>query len=285
MSGPAPHQRLVVLLAAGTLLLPAPELLAQPLSGRTPGGIHYEVSGEGEVLVLVHAFSLDRRMWAGQVGAWEGQFRVIRYDLRGHGLSAPPSAPYRGLDDLRELLDHLGVSEASFIGLSAGAELAVNFALVHPGRVRRLVLAGPGLGGFRAPPMPWFAPIGEALAAGAHERAAALWAASPMMRLHRAVADTARVAGWARENWRLWSYQRLERPPEPPAIDRLGELRSPVLVVVGERDEPHIHEVARLLQAGVRGATLVVVPGAGHLVSLDAPGEFNRLVDRFLAGG
>ena len=113
----------------------------QSAKGTSSAGLSYEATGSGDPVVLIHAFSVDRRMWAPQVAALEGRFRVIRYDLRGHGQSAPPSAPYAAYDDLRSVLDALKVDRATLIGLSSGAEIATDFALANPGRVRRLVLA------------------------------------------------------------------------------------------------------------------------------------------------
>ena len=92
------------------LLIPA-AAGAQVTSGTSPAGLFYEASGSGEPVVLIHAFSVDRRMWAPQIAALEGRFQVIRYDLRGHGKSAPPSAPYAPHEDLRSVLDALGVAE------------------------------------------------------------------------------------------------------------------------------------------------------------------------------
>ena len=75
------------------LLIPA-AAGAQVTSGTSPASVFYETSGSGEPVVLIHAFSVDRRMWVPQITALEGRFQVIRYDLRGHGNSAAPSAPY-----------------------------------------------------------------------------------------------------------------------------------------------------------------------------------------------
>src|SRR6266540_3671492 len=142
---------------AATLLIASPAL-AQPVTGTTPTGIFYEVSGAGEPVVFIHAFSVDRRMWARQVASFESRFRIVRYDLRGHGRSAAPSGPYAGYEDLREVLDTLRIPRATLVGLSAGSEVATNFALAYPNRVTRLILASPGLGGYRIPPLPWAPP-------------------------------------------------------------------------------------------------------------------------------
>jgi 3-oxoadipate enol-lactonase len=77
----------------------------------------------------------------------------------------------------------------------------------------------------------------------------------------------------------------LERLPETPASARLGEIAVPTLIVVGEQDIPDVHAHSGAIEAGVRGATRVVLPGSGHLPHLEAPLAFNRLVHEFLAKG
>lgn len=271
-----------VVTALSVLLLSGCADAVHTVSGTTSTGLFYEASGSGEPVVLIHAFSLDRRMWAPQVAAFQDRFRVIRYDLRGHGRSVAPTEPYTGFDDLRSLLDTLGITRASLVGLSAGSELAINFAIAYPERVTRLVLAAPGLGGYAAPRLLWFLPVLDALADGDAERAARRWAETPIMALHTNVAATDTVTSMVMDNARLWTYRRTELPLSPPAIGRLAEITCPVLVIVGDQDLPHIKDVARILDEQIAGATLMTIPGAGHLVNLDTPAAFNEAVLVFL---
>lgn len=272
----------IVLLAAWPTFSAAVPVSAQTVAGTTSSGLFYEVSGSGEAVVFIHAFSVDRRMWAPQIAEFEGRFRVIRYDLRGHGRSVAPTGPYTGYDDLRVLLDTLGVARATLVGLSAGAELAINFAIAHPDRVARLVVAAPGLGGYAVPPLPWATPVFEAAAAGDAERAAKLWAATPIMAMRTNLDAAETVTALVMENWRLWTYRRTEQPLSPPAIDRLAEIACPALIIVGDEDLPHIHDIARLLADRIADATLVTIPGAGHIPNLDTPSDFNDAVTAFL---
>lgn len=269
----------VVVTAAAALGAVTPG--SQPAQG-TAAGLFYEVEGTGEPVVLIHAFSVDRRMWDPQVAALRGRFRVIRYDLRGHGRSAAPEAPYTGFGDLLAVLDALDVRRAALVGLSAGAVVATDFALTHPDRVTRLVLAAPGLGGYRVPPLPWAGPVFAAAAAGDAAGAAKLWAGTPIMALRRNTGAAKAVTEMVTGNARLWGLARTERPLDPPALGRLGDIRAPALILVGEQDLPHIREIAGLLAAGISTATLVTIPGAGHIVNLDAPDAFNDAVAAFL---
>jgi len=273
---------LVFLLAA---LLPG-VAGAQIASGMSSAGLYYEASGSGDAVVLIHAFSVDRRMWAPQIAALERRFRVIRYDLRGHGNSTAPSEPYTAHDDLRSVLDALGITRATLVGLSAGSTLAIDFAIAYPDRVTGLVLASPGLNGHvPSPPLTWTQPVFQAAGAGDAEGAARLWAETPIMATYGGAATAATVKSLVMSNVRLWTYRtNPTRPLTPPAIGRLREIRSPTLVILGERDLPHIKEIAGLVVAGVSGARLVTVPGAGHIVNLDAPDGFNTAVETFLAG-
>src|SRR3989442_3567117 len=164
---------------------------AQPRTGTSSAGLYYEVSGAGDPVVLIHGFSIDRRMWDPQMPALQGRFTVIRYDQRGHGKSAPPSSPYSTSDDLRSVLDAVDVRRAALVGLSAGAQVATDFALAYPDRVTRLVLTAPGVGGMAMPPLPWMQPVLQAATAGEPERAASLWAETPIMTLR---SDTSAAA-------------------------------------------------------------------------------------------
>jgi pimeloyl-ACP methyl ester carboxylesterase len=257
---------------------------AQPAITRAPNGLAYEISGAGEPVVLIHGFSLDRHMWEPQVAVLGGRYRVIRYDLRGHGDSvAPLDQPYTGYGDLRDLLDSLGIARATLIGLSAGSELAINFAIAYPDRVTRLVLASPGLGGYRGTSLPWMQPVIDAAMAGQAEQAARLWVKTPLMRLVTEHDAEPAVTEMVMRNAGLWTSKRTEQPLTPPAIDRLATIRSPVLVVLGADDQPHIHDIARVIVAGVPDARVETLPGAAHLVNLDVPDAFNEVVRRFLA--
>ena len=150
----------------------------------SPKGLAYEVKGAGQPVVFVHAFSIDHHMWDQQAAALNRRFKVIRYDQRGHGASVAPMERHASHEDLRDLLDELQIASATLVGLSAGSEIAINFAIAYPERVTRLVLAAPGLGGYSIPPLPWAQPVFEAAGRGDAEAAAKLWADTPIMAIH-----------------------------------------------------------------------------------------------------
>ena len=235
-------------------------------------------------MVLIHAFSVDRRMWAPQIALLEHRFRVVRYDLRGHGKSEGPSAPYTPHEDLRSVLDALDISRPTLIGLSAGATIAADFAIAYPNRVARLVLASPGLSGHvPSTPLTWTQPVFQAVGAGDAEGAARLWADTPIMAVRNDLSVAPAVRDLVMSNVRLWTYKA--NPAQqltPPAITRLSEITCPTLVILGEQDLPHIKEIAGLLIKGIAGARLVTIPRAGHLVNLDAHETFNRAVEAFV---
>lgn len=118
---------------------------SKPVTGTLPvvigGRLYYEVQGEGEPLILLHAGGMDSKMWDAQFDYLSKQFRVIRYDLRGFGRSSKPEQPFYPVDDLYQLMQHLGIKRASLVGLSMGSGVALNFALEHPEMVEKLVLA------------------------------------------------------------------------------------------------------------------------------------------------
>jgi 3-oxoadipate enol-lactonase len=126
------------------------------VSGRRESGfaevngarLYYEIAGEGEPLVLVHAGIADSRMWDGQLAAFAHRYRVIRYDMRGFSRSGMVEGPYAHHEDLRALLDSLDIEHAFLVGCSIGGGTIIDFALQNPGRGRALVLVGSAVSGF-----------------------------------------------------------------------------------------------------------------------------------------
>jgi pimeloyl-ACP methyl ester carboxylesterase len=249
-------------------------------------GLYYETKGGGDSVVLIHGGQMDRRMWDAQFDLFAKQYRVIRYDIRGFGKSDVPAKPYSDASDLHRLLQHLRVKKATPIGLSLGAAIAMDFALVHPEMVDSLIPVCPGLGGFpfqdkandlRA--------VVEAARDESYEKAAELWLQNPYMSVamqNPALRDKLRQL--ARDNAHCWlNNPMLIRRLKPSASERLREIHVRTLVIGGERDVSDIHQIVARLAAEIPGAQKEVLPGAGHLVPMERPEDFNRLTLGFLA--
>jgi len=248
--------------------------------------VYYEVAGQGSPVILIHGGQLDCRIWDDQFPVLARSHRVVRYDVRGFGRSPAATAPWSCTRDLLSLMDQLGIERATLVGLSLGGRIAIDFALDHPGRVAALVVAGPGLSGFD-----WsddgrenYMKILAAAQAGDLEQAAELWLQSPYMApAMENAALAARLRALARENARCWlDNPLLERDLAPPAAGRLGEIKAPTLVIVGERDIPDIQRIVTRIASDVPGARKIVVRGAGHMVNMEKPEDFTRALVDFL---
>jgi pimeloyl-ACP methyl ester carboxylesterase len=129
-------------------------------------------------------------------------------------------------------------------------------------------------------------PVLQAAGAGEPERAAKLWAETPIMALRRDTSAAATLVALVMSNSRLWTFRTNPvQPLTPPAITRLQEIKCPALVVVGGDDLLHVKDAANLLASGIGGATLVTIPGAGHMLNFDARERFTDEVVRFLNAG
>lgn len=273
----------VLAACAGTAIPRASAPGCTTASGYTRAGVYFECHGRGnDVVVLVPAFSMDTRMWDREVALLAPRARVITLDLRGHGRSRAPLEPYSAPDDLLALMDELRLPSAQLVGLSNGARIALDFALEHPGRVRSLVLASPGVSGYTGGDFSYMAPVFEAVRAKDWDAAAARWAATPLMRVRDSSA-AALVRQVTHDNRMIWSAPRNpERPLDPPAIGRLERVQAPVLVVSGAEDLPDLRRLADTVSRRIPRARHVVIPGAGHLVNLAAPRAFDALLLEFL---
>ncbi len=251
--------------------------------------IYYETAGQGAAVSLLHAGIADRRMWDAQFEPLAQHFRVLRYDLRGFGQTEAEALPFSHHEDLRGLLDALGIERTALVGCSNGGRVAMNFALAYPERVSALVMVCSSPGGFKyqgESPALW-PEIVAAFEAGDLERTAALemqlWAVGPY-RAPEQVDVAIRDLVTEMDLIALKKEDSIaeEQPFAPPAVERLGELRLPVLIVVGDVDSPVTLEAGNIMAAQIAGAHKVVITNAAHLPNLEHPDEFNRVVGEFL---
>jgi 3-oxoadipate enol-lactonase len=272
----------LTLWAAVSAQRPAPSGIAEVNGTR----LYYEQAGSGPHVVLLHGGNLDSRIWDDQVAFLAKSFTVTRYDIRPYGRSALTEKGFSSVDDLAALMTYLGIERALLVGLSLGGRIAIDFALTHPRRVDKLVLLAPGLSGYA------FNENDESVKAmimraqaGDAKGAMDLWLQHPMMALAMArPAIAPRIRQIAKDNEKIWTALPAgERVPDPPAIKRLGEIRAPTLLIVGDRDVPDIQKIIKLLAAGVRGARTEIIPASAHLPNMEDPVRVNRLLGRFLS--
>jgi len=255
------------------------------------GRLYYEVAGSGRPVVLIHPGLWDSRTWDDQFEAFADQHRVVRYDMRGYGRSSrpEPGRPYSHVRDMAAVMDAAGVDRAALVGCSMGGEIAIDFALTLPARTWALVLVSPGLGGFEGTPEDeawWEArlrPIEAAVEGGdldqAQDLRLAIWA--PL-----GTADPAgrRIRDIAFENiHEITMDESGAEELQPAAIERLGEIGVPTLVLPADNDPPSMRSISSLLASRIPGARLVEIPDVDHVINVRKPAEFNRVVLAFLS--
>jgi pimeloyl-ACP methyl ester carboxylesterase len=210
--------------------------------------IYYEECGRGPKLILLHDGSANTTTWDAVWPLLCERFHVVRYDRRGLGRSDAPTKSFAQTDDLHALMLDRRIPRATIVGSSAGGAIAIDYALAHPERVERLVLVGAVVGGLRM--SDYFA----------EEKAASMEAAAAGRRYDPA----------------------LERRPAVPAVARLGEVRVPTLILVGESDIADVHAHAGAIELGIWGARREVIRKAGHLVQGDQPGVLRDRIVAFI---
>ena len=254
--------------------------------------IHYRRTGAGFPAIFIHAGVADSRMWEPQAAGLAGHFDVITPDMRGFGESELPPQAWSPTADILALMDALALRDAPhLIGCSIGGRTVIDFALEHPERVSKLVLVGAGVSGqtHGDENNHLYADIVAAEKAKDHaamnEAEMNLWLVGPG-RLQAQVDKRLRdlfldMNGRALKNDFGGAPMQMA---EPPAVGRLGEIKAPTLVVVGDHDLPDIQKTADLLVSKVRGARKAIIQDAAHLPNLEHPEGFNRLLLDFLNG-
>jgi pimeloyl-ACP methyl ester carboxylesterase len=268
------------------------EVNASGLAAINGALIHYEVAGIGNPFVMIHAGVADSRQWDNEFAFFQRSFRVIRYDLRGYGRSEPVEGDFTHMQDLSALLAHVHVREPLVLmGCSMGGGLAMDFALANPPRVRALIMVDAGPSGLHldVPKHPKADEAEKAYNGGDLDLVAELETQIWFDGIGRTASQVDQsmrklVYDMNRRGLELDGKHLGKRLPDAPeaAAGRLGELRMPVLVIVGTHDTPYILAAADYMLDKIPNARKVTIPGAAHLPNLDQPDEFRRIVSGFL---
>jgi len=252
------------------------------------GQLAYRDTGSGkDVVLLLHAFPLNSGMWTRLVAALEKRHRVITLDYRGFGRSGlPPEALTMELvaEDVRAVLAHLRVERAAVAGLSMGGYAALELYRQAPGIFRGLALCDTKAGADTAEG----AAGRETFAKNAIEKGLR-WVADEMIpKLLKprpeaaAVAEVRTLIGQAMPSGVAAAQRGMAKRPDSFAT--LATIACPTLVVVGEQDALTPPAEAEKLVAGIKGAKLAKIPGAGHLPCIENPEPFNAALAEFFAG-
>lgn len=254
------------------------------LNGITLG---YDDRGHGLPLVLLHAFPLNRRMWAASA-ALAQHYRMITPDLRGHGDSevVPSPALISDMaDDVIKLLDALHIERTVIGGLSMGGYVALNIVARYAPRVQALILANTRAGADSAEGKRNRAILGQtALDAGANAIADQMipkLLSAPAQR-NRELVDHVRSMIIATDPRGIAAAsQGMAARPDSTAV--LGSINVPTLII-GSTDDAVIPMAESIAMHGaIANATLEIIPDAGHLSNLEQPESFNRALQSFLA--
>ena len=288
MSPRAPRLRVPVTVLLGVLF-------SLPASGQSrslnvgDAVINYQITGQGETLVLIHGWAQDLSIWDHQAQEFGRHYRVIRYDRRGFGQSTGYADATADPDDLRILLDSIQIRSAILLGISAGARAAVSFAVAFPDRVKALVIYG-------LAPIPGFTPMPEGPGPVAVFREIAqnhgLDSAGKALRAHplawmppnRPDLQVLLKEQWARYAGKDLLDPRSESGRVPHAhLEQVALISVPTLVISGDHDLPLFIQVGDTIVRRIKGAQRAMITNGGHGAHFAQPAQFNAAVLQFLA--
>lgn len=239
--------------------------------------LRWRKEGGGPALVLLHGWALDLSSWNLLAPLLATRFTVLSFDRRGFGLSEGTPDIHRNVDDLRAVMDIAGVREATLVGMSQGARLALHFAMAHPARVRALVLDGaPEIEAESELPLALYRQRLESAGAPALR---AMILTHPLMQLHSAAPAARATLVESLSHYRgLDLIHSVARATAPD----LQQISVPTLVLNGALDSPERREAGKRIAAAIPGAARVELPNAGHLALLDDPVAYDAKLTGYL---
>ena len=251
--------------------------------------VNYTLDGPAgaPVVTLSHSLATDLSMWDPQLDALRARYRVLRYETRGHGGTEAPAGAYsltQLADDARALLAALGIAKTHWVGLSMGGMIGQTLALATPEVFSSLVLCDTSS---RVPaearPL-WQERIKTAEAQGMEplvESTIGRWFTPPFIAARKDVVD--RVRAMIRATPPRGYAGCCHAISALDLTDRLGAIRLPTLIVVGEDDQGTPVAASKAIQEHVKGSQLEILKSAAHLSNMEQPDAFLRAVTGFLS--
>jgi len=240
-------------------------------------GTHFDLTGRGHDVVLVHGLGLNLHMWHAQVEGLSDKYRVLRYDLIGHGESRRPPIPYEMSDfvrQLKELIEFLPITQFALIGFSLGGLIAQAFALEYPDRVRALGILHSA----------YDRSVGEREAirsrvrlaeaqgpAATVEAALQRWFTTGFAQRNPAVIDEVRQWVLANDRGAFAAAYRVLAEADAPLAPRIGAIGCPTLVMTGEEDYGNSPQMALGMTKRLRTAQCCILPGLRHMAAMENP--------------
>ena len=254
--------------------------------------LYYEIAGAGQPLVLIHAGVADSRQWDNEFEYYASKYRILRFDMRGYGMSEPVDGEYSHMTDLLAMLEWHSFRESIImIGCSMGGSLAMDYAIASQFNMKALVMVGSGPSGLYldVESHPKVKDAEEAYKAGDLDLVAELEAQIWFDGLGRSVQQVnQKMRSLALEMNRLaLSHDAKKLGNRMPntkesAFEQLDKLTIPILAIVGEYDEPYSQAAADYIREHVPSAKKVLLEDSAHLANMDHPEQFQNVVDSFL---
>jgi 3-oxoadipate enol-lactonase len=261
------------------------------------GKLYYEISGTGYPLVLLHAGIANLRMWDEQIEVFSKRYQVICYDTRTFGKSTSEAVEFSNRQDLLDLLEHLKIDKTHLLGISRGGSIAMDFTLEFPDKVSSLVMVASNPSGFdyedTETEKAYFA-RDEELSETKNAEAMAdldveMWVDGPGQKLGRAdknVRQKVRAMTLEHYHYSFVTFpdkEPLSVPLEPPATERLAAITIPTLIITGSLDFSYTHAAAKAMTKDIANSRHISISDVAHMVTMEKPKEFNRVVLEFLA--
>lgn len=254
------------------------------------GRIFYTISGKGNPILLLHGNFNDHHIWNNQIDFFSTQYKIIRYDLRGYGLSSTPNSAFSNVDDLKALVDSLKLPNVILIGSSSGGGVAVDFTLTYPDLVQALILVSPSINGNSYPLNMTWQVIKNYFNVRLKGREVAVEAFItnhfwqyyfPSLTKEEA---RKKVLNNVRNTSNFCRFSpNLATPMRPYAIVRLREINIPTLVIISDQDHLFNIKTAETLHKNINLSSKIIMQGCGHLPFIEDPHEFNQIVLNFLS--
>ncbi|MGE0117898.1 MAG: 3-oxoadipate enol-lactonase [Dongiaceae bacterium] len=248
----------------------------------------YELDGPAQapIVMLSHSLATTLEMWKPQLPTLTNDYRVLRYDMRGHGGSSAPGGAYSFAmlaGDVVALLDHLKIDRVAFVGLSIGGMIGQYLAIHHADRLRCVALCSTTSAIPEAGRAMWDQRIAAVESSGMAPQVDSTlerWFTAPYRAAHPEV--MAWVGGMIRGTPAAGfigcgrAIQGLNLTPE------LSKIRVPTLVLPGEKDPGTPPALSEVIHVAIAGSDYAVVTDAAHLANIEQAGMFNEILSGFL---